>query len=379
MIPALPILLCPTLVQAHSDADGTADGLTAKLHLDVRQIDSDFAQTAGLTLAGVSSVTQDDLLWGRSSIGLQGRWQAFDAELTAAWSDQEDQVLLDHARLGWQATGWRVDAGRMNPLDAAQPAPWPLTNLLLQGLLGDDHWHADGAKVQLGSRKRHLSVGAYGQGSYVGAIDQDQSGVALYSMGGQWQQGELRVSAALAYAPDVIRQSTRESNDVLLPHTHSTNIADCGRTLTCVDGDAKIGWLGLTWQPNAPYALALYGLARQEDGVLNGNNGVVDYRGELYGWLIDGSYRLAPQWQVHARIERLSIEHSIKGVNASLVTRDAGLLDNDVEPLRYGLRVDYQVLPQATLQVAAYDDQTRERKDTVLSVGVVVDWQQAIR
>jgi hypothetical protein len=232
--------------------------------------------------------------------------------------------------------------------------------------------------VQLGSRKRHLSVGAYGQGSYVGAIDQDQSGVALYSMGGRWQQAELRLSAALAYAPDVIRQSTRDSNDVLLPHTHSTKIADCGRTLTCVDGDAKIGWLGLTWQPNAPYALALYGLARQEDGVLNGNNGVVDYRGELYGWLVDGTYRLAPQWQVHARVERLSIEHSIKGVNASLVTRDAGLLDNDVEPLRYGLRVDYQVLPQATLQVAAYDDHTRDQSDTVLSVGIVVDWAKSI-
>lgn len=365
-------------MQAHSD-DDTPDGLTAKLHVDVRQIDSDFAQTAGLPLAGVSSVTQDGLLWGRSSLGLQGRWQAVDAELSAAWSDQEDQVLLDHARLGWQATGWRMDAGRMNPLDAAQPTAWPVTNLLLQGLLGDDHWHADGAKLQIGNRKRHISIGAYGQGSYAGAIDQDQSGVALYSMGGQWQQGELRVSGALAYAPDVIRQSTRDSNNLLLPHTHSTKIADCGRTLTCVDGNAKIGWLGLMWQPDAPYAVALYGLARQENGVLNGNNGVVDYRGELYGWLIDGSYRLAPQWKVHARIERLSIEHAIKGVNASLVTRDAGLLDNDVEPLRYGLRLDYQVLPQATLQVAAYDDQTRDRKDTVLSVGVVVDWTQSIR
>jgi len=382
----LPALLFSPLSQAHQPVEQTAENrLQALVQLDIRRLNIDAATSANLPLAGIAPLRQDEWLYGRSGFGVRGRGtlyqQQFDAEASWAYSDQEQKLLADHIRLGWQMQPQlRLDLGRMNPLPAEQPAAWPVADLLMQGLLGDDHWHADGAMLQYGSTAQRLRLGAFRAPAYRGGQGQDAgqniSNVALWSLGANTTYQDINISAGLLHVPDLIRESTRDNSDVPLPHTHDTDISACGRSLTCVDGNANLVWLGSRWQPTeSAFSVAGYAMWRQERGVLNGVNGLVDYQGDLYGGLVDVGYAWTDRLSTTLRAETLSIQHEIKGLNARVIARDAGLLDNDVTPKRFGVLFSYALPVMAqqrvTLNAAVIEDQTRPESELVSSVGLV--------
>ena len=370
--------------------DVQPQGLQLNVTLDVRALDSrdEYSQSAILPLAGIGVLRQDDLMWGRSSIGLQWRdaiqGYATDAEVSTAYSDQEQRMLLDHARVGLAFDPhWRADLGRMNPLFADQAKVWPVTDLMMQGLLGDDHWHADGMSVTYrDAQPDHLSAqfGLYGKGAYVGS----QGDIGLWTLGAAWRpltQPNLKLSASVGYVPDVIRQSSIEQSRIPLPHSHDTNVSACGQSLTCVDGDSRFVWLSARWQPlqHVPQAsVGLYGLLRRESGQLNGPNGVVDYQGDLGAVVIEGLYPIMSEWQLGARYEWLSIQHEVHGPNASMVSRDAGLSDNAHTPERLGLMLSYSGLDHSRVNLAVFDDRTRVKADTLVSLGLVFDGQMRV-
>lgn len=378
----LPALLFSPLSQAHQPVEQTTqNSLQALVQLDIRRLNIDSATSASLPLAGVAPLRQDEWLYGRSGFGVRGRGtlyqQQFDAEAAWAYSDQEQKLLADHIRLGWQIQPQlRLDLGRMNPLPAEQPAAWPVADLLMQGLLGDDHWHADGAMLQYGTTAQRLRVGAFRAPAYRGGQGQDTANVALWSLGANTTYRDINISAGLLHVPDLIRESTRDNSDVPLPHTHDTDIAACGRSLNCVDGNANLVWLGSRWQPTeSAFSLAGYAMWRQERGALNGVNGLVDYQGDLYGGLVDVGYAWTDRLSSTLRAETLSIQHEIKGLNARVVARDAGLLDNDVTPKRFGVLFSY-ALPvmsqqRVTLNAAVIEDQTRPESELISSIGLV--------
>lgn len=396
------LLLCPLLAHSHdNDAEPTratppiqAQGLQLNLRLNVRGLVSGLdgrdkqRQSAILPLAGIGVLRQDELMWGRSSLGVQWRGTrqgyATDAEVSTAYSDQEQKMLLDHARIGLAFDRqWRADWGRMNPLFADQATVWPVTDLMLQGLLGDDHWHGDGMAVSYrNAQADHFSAqwGVYGKGAYVGS----QGSVGLWTFGSAWRpltQPNLKFSASVGYVPDLIRQSSIEQSRIPLPHSHSSNVSACGQSLTCVDGDSRFVWLSARWQPlhNTPQAnIGLYGVLRRESGQLKGANGVVDYQGDLATVLIEGMYPILPEWQLGTRYEWLSIQHDVHGANARMVSRDAGLNDNTHTPQRLGLMLSYHGLARSRIHLALFDDRTRVKADTLLSLGLVFDGQMRV-
>lgn len=378
----MPALLFSPLSQAHPDLEPTAQGaLQATLQLDVRRLNADAQTSASLPLAGIAPLRQDNWLYGRSGFGLRSNstlyGQNIDVEAAWAYSDQEQKLLADHVRVGWQMQPQlRIDLGRMNPLPAQQPAAWPVADLLMQGLLGDDHWHADGAMLQSGTATQRVRLGAFAAPAYAGGKSQDTSDIALWSLGANTTYADVSLSAAVLHVPDLIRESTRETGDTPQPHTHDTEISACGRSLTCVDGNANLLWLGSRWQPSgSPWSVAGYGLWRQERGQLNGVNGLVEYQGDLYGGLLDVGYQWTDRLSSTFRAESLSIQHQIKGLNATVVARDAGLLDNHVTPQRVGLLLSYQLPPrlaqQLTLNTALIHDQTRPESELISSIGLV--------
>ena len=388
-IRALPILLAllfSPLSQAHQPVEPTAqNSLQAVIQLDVRRLNLDSATSASLPLAGIAPLRQEEWLYGRSGFGLRSNrtlyGQNIDVEAAWAYSDQEQKLLADHIRLGWQIQPQlRIDLGRMNPLPAEQPAAWPVADLLMQGLLGDDHWHADGAMLQVGTTAQRLRVGAFRAPAYRGGqsrnASQDTANVALWSLGANTTYRDINLSAGLLHVPDLIRESTRDNSDVPLPHTHDTDISACGRSLTCVDGNANLVWLGSRWQPTeSAFSVAGYAMWRQERGVLNGVNGLVDYQGDLYGGLVDIGYAWTDRLSTTVRAETLSIQHEIKGLNARVITRDAGLLDNDVTPKRFGVWFSYALPVMAqqrvTLNAAVLEDQTRPKSELISTIGLV--------
>ena len=381
-----PLVLISPALQAHPELEPTAEGtIQGFIQLDIRRFNADTATSASLPLAGIAPLRQDDWLYGRSGFGLRSNrmlyGQNIDVETAWAYSDQEQKLLADHIRLGWQIQPQlRIDLGRMNPLPAEQPAAWPIADLLMQGLLGDDHWHADGAMLQVGTTAQRLRVGAFRAPAYRGgqsrSASQDTANVALWSLGANTTYRDINLSAGLLHVPDLIRESTRDNSDVPLPHTHDTDISACGRSLTCVDGNANLVWLGSRWQPTeSAFSVAGYAMWRQERGVLNGVNGLVDYQGDLYGGLVDIGYAWTDRLSTTVRAETLSIQHEIKGLNARVITRDAGLLDNDVTPKRFGVGFSY-ALPvlaeqRVTLNAAVLEDQTRPKSELISTIGLV--------
>ena len=386
MLILFPLVLISPALQAHPELEPTAEGtIQGFIQLDIRRFNADTATSASLPLAGIAPLRQDDWLYGRSGFGLRSNrmlyGQNIDVETAWAYSDQEQKLLADHIRLGWQIQPQlRIDLGRMNPLPAEQPAAWPVADLLMQGLLGDDHWHADGAMLQVGTTAQRLRVGAFRAPAYRGGqsrnASQDTANVALWSLGANTTYRDINLSAGLLHVPDLIRESTRDNSDVPLPHTHDTDISACGRSLTCVDGNANLVWLGSRWQPTeSAFSVAGYAMWRQERGVLNGVNGLVDYQGDLYGGLVDIGYAWTDRLSTTVRAETLSIQHEIKGLNARVITRDAGLLDNDVTPKRFGVWFSYALPVMAqqrvTLNAAVLEDQTRPKSELISTIGLV--------
>lgn len=370
------------MLHAHSDLEPTTQGAVhGMIQLDVRRVHADVTTSARLPLAGIAPLRQDDWRYGRSGFGLRSNAvfyeQLIDAEAAWTYSDQEQKLLADHLRLGWQIQPQlRMDLGRMNPLPAQQPAAWPVADLLMQGLLGDDHWHADGAMLQYGTTTQRVRLGAFRAPAYRGGQGQDTANVALWSLGANTTYRDVNVSAGLLHVPDLIRESTRDNSGVPLPHTHDTDISACGRSLTCVDGNANLVWLGSRWQSTeSAFSVAGYAMWRQERGQLNGVNGLVEYQGDLYGGLVDVGYAWTDRLSTTLRLETLSIQHKIKGLNARVVARDAGLLDNGITPNRLGLLLSYQLQPpagqQLSLNAALIHDQTRPQSELISSLGLV--------
>ena len=377
-----PLVLISPALQAHPEFEPTAEGaIQGFIQLDIRRFNTDTATSASLPLAGIAPLRQDDWLYGRSGFGLRSNWHDFDAEASWAYSDQEQKLLADHVRIGWQMQPQlHVDLGRMNPLPAEQPAAWPVADLLMQGLLGDDHWHADGAILQVGTTAQRVRLGMFRAPAYRGGKSQDTGqnigNIALWSLGANTSYRDVSLSAAILHVPDLIRESTRDNSNVPRPHTHDTDILACGRSLTCVDGNANLLWLGSRWQPTeSVLSVAGYAMWRQERGVLNGMNGLVQYQGDLSGGLVDVGYAWTDRFSTTLRAETLSIQHNIKGLNARMVARDAGLLDNDVTPKRFGLLLSYAVpalaQQQVTLNAAIIEDQTRPKSELISTIGLV--------
>lgn len=113
-------------------------------------------------------------------------------------------------------------------------------------------------------------------------------------------------------------------------HTHES--PDCNGSLIgihCFDGRTSVAGLSARWVTPVP-GLQLQGAAliRRDSGELSSANGVTQYRGSTAGAWADAIWQVHPRWSFAARWEGVRGRQSVTGDGASLVTTDAGLLNN---------------------------------------------------
>ena len=370
----MPILLCPLAAHAHEDEALTLpspqDRLSVSARLDLRHLQAEAPTSAALPLAGIAPLRQPQWLWGGSGLALSGQKNLtptaqVQTTLSVTYSDQEKKFLLDEGWLGLRAPQGQLRIGRMDPLPVLQPEPWPTANLLMQGLLGDDHWHGDGVQVGQGqtSDPVHWRLGAFRARTYPGAQD------TVWSLGSTVQlQPRWQVSAALLAVPQLLRPSLAAG-----AHTHSTATDQCGRALACVDGQGGVLWLASQWQDQTVqphWRVNAHLMLRQEEGQVLSHNGRADYRGQVWGSLVELGYRLRPDWQLALRHERLAIDHELHGANVQLIAQDAGLLDNTHSPQRLGAKLSWQVRPGWTLHGSVLRDHSRAEAQWLSTLGL---------
>ena len=111
-------------------------------------------------------------------------------------------------------------------------------------------------------------------------------------------------------------------------------------------------------------------LRRQEEGQVVSHNGRADYRGQVWGSLVELGYRLRPDWQLALRHERLAMDHELHGANVQLIAQDAGLLDNTHSPQRLGAKLSWQVRPGWTLHGSVLRDHSRAEAQWLSTLGL---------
>jgi hypothetical protein len=111
-------------------------------------------------------------------------------------------------------------------------------------------------------------------------------------------------------------------------HVHGS--LDCRATLqqrVCFDGRVDLLGASLQWASDSEvWLLAAGALRRQEHGALYAAGGDADYHGRQTGGWLDVVWQAPGPWSLATRLERLSPRHTLQGVGASAVARDANLL-----------------------------------------------------
>jgi hypothetical protein len=117
------------------------------------------------------------------------------------------------------------------------------------------------------------------------------------------------------------------------------------------DGDVQVAGLDFVWkwapdgnpaQRNLKVQFEI--LRRVEDGEVTADVGdpavttTADYDGTQRGWYLQAAYQFIPQWRVAARYDRLVADNDVSNDD---VLEAAGLHDEDHEPSRITLAVDY--------------------------------------
>lgn len=110
---------------------------------------------------------------------------------------------------------------------------------------------------------------------------------------------------------------------------HAHGSLDCRVSLqqrVCFDGTSDILGASARWETeDAGWQFAAGALSRRERGALYTNAANTGYSGRLAGGWVDAVWQAAGRWTLAARLERLSPRHTLEGVGATTLARDAGL------------------------------------------------------
>ena len=251
----------------------------------------------------------------------------------------ESALLQGRGRLG--ATEWTLNAGRQSPTlgatfdRAGHLDRFGLMPLAKQAVLNGD-WIEDGAEFSLqqqaGDVGWRVDAAAWSGRKFPGApgtavFPSLHVGVNWDGFIGQNAIGEITLDAFAARLKPQGRGS-RLSN-ALGGHSHATPVCDERlQEVVCFDGRSRVSGLSVQWA-STDESITLTGalMWRQEEGSLQSRNGIGDYRGRTHGGWQEGLWRVAPQWELGARHERLIADQSLIGPGARELSAEARIGD----------------------------------------------------
>lgn len=257
---------------------------------------------------------------GHVALGLHDRDRAHveAARLQARWLRDDDQFELglgrDTVRMGTAIDG----AGHFDLFSQAPLAKQAVLNSM---------WVDDGATLvwrQPAERGlRAVEVGLWRGQAFPGG-PRGKAAPSLHLHGG-WGHLDAHVFAA-RLQPEGRGAAVMSAG--ASGHLHSS--PDCQaslRQLVCFDGRVDVLGASLQWAPqDMPLSLSLAGLARRERGALYSLSGDADYRATVKGAWADAAWRFNDRWTGTVRLERLVPSNALAGVGATMLAREAGLV-----------------------------------------------------
>jgi hypothetical protein len=139
-------------------------------------------------------------------------------------------------------------------------------------------------------------------------------------------------------------------------HDRETDVAEYGTDTFNGDSNLLIGDLVWKWAPNGNATQRNFKFQseyfyRDESGDVavdnDGNNGLMNYNGDQWGWYAQGVYQFMPHWRAGLRYDRLSADNNLKvtslgGFQDNRAVIDASGLDSDGHhPQRWTAMLDW--------------------------------------